>query len=206
MVMASSFARARALRPLAVTAALLASLTLAGCAPAETPVPAASGPAVPKETPASTQTPAPADPAITSEPIDIGCDALLTLDDMYAYNPNVSFVDDSTPKVDSTASEIAAMEGLTCQWANNSSNATIDVAVARLSDDELTELKNRASAESTTVSTYGAPPVEGFFTVTDHTGEAQAFTGSYWVTLESVDFFEPGDVEQLAEAVIAHLS
>ena len=204
--MASSFARAHAGRPLAVTAALLGSLVLAGCTPAETPSssPEPSGSA--STAPSASATPTPTATPVTSEPIDIGCDTLLTPDDIYAFNPNVSFVADGTPKADSTASEIAEMKGLTCQWVNNSSNATIDVGVASLSDDQLTDLKNRAYTESKIVPTYAAPPVEGYFTVVDNEGEAQVFTGSYWVTLRSVDFFEPGDAEQLAEAIIAHLS
>jgi hypothetical protein len=148
----------------------------------------------------------PSETAVKSEPVDITCDALITPDDAYAFNPNVSFAEESAPKEGSKGSEIAAMGGLTCQWVNNSSNSAIDVAVAKLSEDQLTELKNLALAESTMVPTYAEPPVEGFFTVVENEGEAQVFTGSYWVTLRSVDFFEPGDAEQLAEAAIAHLS
>jgi hypothetical protein len=204
--MASSIARTRALRPLAVTAALLGSFFLAGCTPAATPAPPETGPAVPRATPSGSATPAPTATPVVSEPVDISCDALLTPDDVYLFNPNVSLVTDGTPKAGSKASEIAEMRGLTCQWVNNSSNAAIDVAVAKLSEAELTDLKNRAVTESEQVPTYAAPPVEGYFTVVENEGEAQVFSGSYWVTLRSVDFFEPGDAEQLAEAVISHLS
>ena len=54
--------------------------------------------------------------------------------------------------------------------------------------------------------TYGAPPVEGYFQVIEQEGEAQVFTGSYWITLRAISFFEPGDAEQLAEAAIERLS
>ena len=140
-----------------------------------------------------------------SEPVDTTCEALLTPDDIYAFNPNFSLIADAQPKVDSKAGQIAGMNGLTCQWVNNSSNEPLDVAVAKLTDDQLTALKNLAVTESTQVPTYGAPPVEGYFTVIGSEGEAQVFSGSYWVALRSVAFFEPGDAEQLAEAVIAHL-
>jgi hypothetical protein len=205
--MASTIARPRALRPLAVAAALLGSVLLAGCTPAPTPsssAPIGTGPGLPSST--GTPAPEPSASAIVSQPVDIGCDAVITPDDMYAFNPNVSIMPDGTPKAGSTASEIAAMNGLTCQWVNNTSNTTIDVAVAKLNDDELTDLKNRAVTESKQVPTYAAPPVEGYFTVIEDEGEAQVFTGSYWVTLRAVDFVEPGDAEQLAEAAIAHLS
>lgn len=205
--MASSFPRTRTLRPLAVSAALLGSLLLAGCTPAatpstpETPAPAASGSA----SPGATATPTPTATPVRSEPVEIACDALLTPDDMYAFNPNISLMTEAAPKADSLAAEIAAMDGLTCQWVNNSSSEIIDIAVAKLAENELTDLKNRAVTESTQVPTYGAPPVEGFFTVVGNEGEAQVFTGSYWLTLRGMSFLEPGDAEQLASAAVAHL-
>jgi hypothetical protein len=207
MDMASTFARTHALRPLAVTAALLGSLLLAGCTPAPaassspTTGPTESGPAA-----SGAPTPSPAETAVASEPVEIACEALITPADMYAFNPNISMVAEATPKAGSKASEIAAMGGQFCQWANNSSNTTIDVAVARLGDAALTDLKNRAVTESKQVPTYAAPPVEGYFTMVENEGEAQVFTGPYWITIRAIDFFEPGDAEQLAEAAIAHLS
>jgi hypothetical protein len=124
---------------------------------------------------------------------------------MYNFNPNFSLVEDGAPKADTKAGQIAGMNGLTCQWVNNTSKETIDVAVAKLTDDELTALKNLAITESTPVPTYGAPPIEGYFTVIGSEGEAQIFTGSYWIAVRSVAFFEPGDVEQLATAAMSHL-
>ncbi len=153
-----------------------------------------------------TPTPAPTDGAITSEPVDTTCDALLTADDMYEYNPNVSLVENGVPDADTKVGEIAGMGGLTCQWVNNSSNETLDVGVASLTEDQLTTLKNLAVTESEQVPTYGAPPVEGYFTVVGREGEAQVFTGSYWVALRSLAFFEPGDAERIAEAAIANLT
>lgn len=205
--MASSFPRSRASRPLAIAGVALVSLLFAGCAPAESPGASASPSPTPaaSETPSEAPTPQPTETPVVSEPVDATCDAVLTPDDVYAFNPNISFVEGGAPAAGSKAAEIAAMNGLTCQWVNNSSNATIDVAVAKLAEDALTDLKNLAVTESTQVPTYGAPPVEGYFTVVQNQGEAQVFSGPYWVTLRSVDFFEPGDAEQLAEAAIAHL-
>lgn len=208
MYMASSSFRSRTARPLAITGVLLGSLLFAGCAPTDepasspTPKPTASESSAPSATP----TAEPTEDPILSEPIDLTCNELLTPDDVYAFNPNVTFAEDGQPKPDSKAGTIAGMNGLTCQWVNNSSNETMDVAVAKLTDDQLTALKNLAVTESTQVPTYSAPPVEGFFTVITNEGEAQVFSGAFWVTLRSSAFFEPGDAEQLAEAAIANLA
>ena len=54
--------------------------------------------------------------------------------------------------------------------------------------------------------TYSSTPeIEGFFTVEAGSGQVQVFTGTYWVTLSSPAFYEPGDAQTLVEAVLAHL-
>lgn len=208
--MASLFSFPRSSRSFAlIVAASVGTVLLAGCAP--TPAPSASSSATPKPSSSATEEPTPTptvDPTevpIVSQPVGVTCDQLITADDMYNFNPNFSLVEDAAPKPDTKAGKIAGMNGLTCQWVNNTSKETIDIAVAKLSETELTDLKNIAITESTPVPTYGAPPIEGYFTVAGSEGEAQIFTGSYWIAARSVAFFEPGDVEQLATAAMAHL-
>lgn len=204
--MASSSFRSRTSRPLAIAGILLGSLVFAGCAPTEAPASSATPTPEPSESsPSGTPTTEPTEEVVLSEPVDLTCNELLTPDDVYAFNPNVTFAEDGLPKPDSKAGTIAGMNGLTCQWINNSSNETVDVAVAKLTDDQLTALKNLAVTESTQVPTYSAPPVEGYFTVLSNEGEAQVFSDPYWVALRSTAFFEPGDAEQLAEAALANL-
>ena len=207
--MASLLSFPRSSRSLAlIVAASVGTVLLAGCSP--DPAPSASTSSTPKPsssaTGEATTTPS-AEPSAgpESQPVGITCDGLITADDMYNFNPNFSLVEDGAPKADTKAGEIADMGGLTCQWVNNTSKETIDIAVAKLTDDELTTLKNLAITESTPVPTYGAPPIEGYFTVIGPEGEAQIFTGSYWIAARSVAFFEPGDVEQLATAAMGHL-
>jgi hypothetical protein len=71
-----------------------------------------------------------------------------------------------------------------------------------LPEPALTDLKNETSTESNSVPTYG---VEGYFAVNGGFGQAQAFTGDYWIVIESRDFAEPGDVTPLMEAVVGAL-
>lgn len=209
--MATSFVFPRSRSFALIVAASIGTVLLTGCgtdpepsaSSSSTPKPSSSATTDPSETP--TPTTAPSEAAVVSQPIGASCDELITADDMYAFNPNFSLVADAAPKADTKPGQIAGMNGLTCQWVNNTSKETIDVAVAKLTDDELTALKNLAVTESTPVPTYGAPPIEGYFTVIDSQGEAQIFSGSYWIAARSVAFFEPGDVQQLATAAIGHL-
>ena len=59
---------------------------------------------------------------------------------------------------------------------------------------------------SNAVPTYGTPPdVEGFFLLSGGVGQAQVFTGEYWVVVESESMFEPGDAQQLVASVLENL-
>ncbi|WP_162924907.1 iron ABC transporter ATP-binding protein [Mycetocola zhujimingii] len=210
--MATSLQFPRSSRSLALIVAVsVGAVVLTGCTPGAestssataTPKPTSSETSEPTSTPSET-TPA-SDAPVVSQPIDASCGDLVSADDIYNYNPNFTLVEDAAPNPDTKPGQIAGMNGLTCQWVHNTSKDTVDIAVAKLSDDELTALKNLAITESTPVPTYGAPPIEGYFTVIDSQGEAQIFTGSYWIAARSTTFFEPGDVEELAEAVMQNL-
>ena len=61
----------------------------------------------------------------------------------------------------------------------------------------------RGGDGSKPVPTYGTPPeVEGYFAQAGGTGEAQVFPGPYWIVVDSVALFEPGDAQQLVAAVL----
>jgi len=165
-------------------------------APTTSPT-APTGSATPTPTATSTA-PAPAE----GVPIAIGCDALITPDAIYDYNPNYSLDTAYAPADGTEAAEVAKLDGLTCSWVNQTSGVAIEVAVAQLSDADLTALKNKFVTESNSVPTYR---VEGYFQLVDAAGQADAFDGPYWITASSADFFEPGDAEPIIAAAIAGL-
>ena len=202
----------RLARPLVVAIAVTGALLFAGCSSPEpqgtsSPTATTGTGDDPVQTPRPSVTPStdPSDAPVVSEPVGIDCGQLITPDQMYAFNPNFSLLADAQPATDTKAAQIAGMSGLVCQWKNDTSGDTIDVAVAKLGDDDLTGLKNLAVTQSTPVPTYGAPPIEGYFTLFGKEGEAQVFSGPYWVTLRSVAFFEPGDAIPLVEAALGNL-
>jgi hypothetical protein len=188
---------------LALLAAASVAL-LAGCAP---------DPAAPTETAAPTAAPgsptaAPA-PTETSEPptpFEISCDALVTADQLYAFNPNVG----TDPAYEPTAANVVALveedAGTACGYLNQSSGEVIEVAVATPTEAAGEARRNAAALSSKPVPTYGTPPdVEGYFVMAGGTGEAQVFHGPYWIVVDSAALFEPGDAQQLIAAVVANL-
>jgi hypothetical protein len=214
-----SFARTAARSARRRTGLLLAggalfALVLSGCAPANEPTPSdsaaatstASAEPTTSEEPTSTPTPTPT-PEATGSPIAQTCDELLTLQDVYDYNQNYGTAPAYSPTASSLAETAATYNGLTCGYSNQSSGALIELSVVAPNDVLMTTLKQQADANSQAVPTYGTPPtVDGFFAYLGGSGQAQVFTGTYWVTLSSPAFFnEPGAAEGLMSAVLGHL-
>ena len=190
----------------------LFALVLTGCSTGDEPTPtdsaaatsgASADPSASAEpTPSSTPT-----PEATGSPIAQTCGDLLTLQDVYDFNPNYGTAAGYAPSADSLAETAASYNGLTCGWSNQTSGELIEVSVVAPNAVLMTTLKQQADADSQAVPTYGTPPtVDGFFTYAGSSGQAQVFTGTHWVTISSPAFYnEPGAVEKLMSAVLGHL-
>lgn len=188
-----------------------AVLALAGCVPTgETaaPVRSASASGSPTPTPSGsagpeqpTAQPVP-DASEPGEPVTIGCDQLVTSDEMYEYNANFGLDSAFTPDEGSVAGRAVAAGGVACRWTNQTSGETIDVAVAHLSERDLSARKDELVSSSTPVNDFGPA---GYFGTSDITGVAQVFSGPYWVTATSVTFFEPADAAPIVAAALAAL-
>lgn len=182
-------------------------LALAGCTPEPTPTPTQTPPLSNGSTtaPGESATPTPTTEA-AGTPVALGCDQILTADDVYAFNPNFGTAPDYKPTAGSAAETAVSYEGVACGWLNQTSGEIIEISVAQPNDALTTDLMNTAVTESNPVPTYGTPPaVDGFFTNAAGPGEAQVFAGKYWVVAHSVAFFEPGDAQQLIALVVSHL-
>lgn len=192
----------------AVALAVLATTAgLAGCTPdpgnpGETDPPQATDGPAPTGSPTAVPTPEPTEEPI---PFEIACDALLTPDQVYEFNPNFGTAPDYQPSARGVRDVVGA-EGTACGWSNQTSGEVIEVGVATLPPAAFDLRVGEAAMSSNPVPTYGTPPdVEGFFLFSGGVGEAQAFTGEQWIVVASEVFLEPGDAQQLVAAVMANL-
>jgi hypothetical protein len=176
-------------------------VALAGC------VDQGSGPTLPTESPtptASTPTPTPTASATAEpDPLTISCRDLVSPDAVYEFDPNYALLDSWTPPGGSPAAEALAAGGVACHWVRESGGGTIDLSVARLSDDAILAKKNEAFAESQMVPTYGD---EAYFEVENGVGTAIVFEGRYWLVISSVSFAEPGEPTGIIESALGSLS
>jgi hypothetical protein len=206
--------RGRLLRTtLLLATGTVAVVALTACASGSNPgsSPSAASPSsTPQSTPDATQTQEPTatptpTPTAAGTPVTLSCDQVLTLDDIYAFNPSYGTAPGFEPTI--AAGETAAdYDGLNCGLLNQSSGGMIEVSVTQPNDVLLAQLKNEAINSSQIVPTYGTPPaVEGYFSVAGGPGVAQVFTPTYWITVGSTEFIEPGDAEALVSAAVSNL-
>ncbi len=203
-----SLLRSRRLRAgLVLVTGTLFIAAMTGCSPAATPsasgssTPSASTSATPK--PSATPTPTPT-PTPAGSPVGVSCGDLLTLDDVYAFNPSYSTAPGFTA-ISADAKTAVSYQGIACGLLNQTSGEMVEISVALPNPLLMIALTDLAISGSTPVPTYGAAPVSGFFSKQGGSGEAQVFTDKYWVTLSSPFFGEPGDAEQLMTAALSHL-
>ncbi|WP_157509349.1 iron ABC transporter ATP-binding protein [Glaciibacter superstes] len=183
---------------------VLAGLAACSSDPEPEPGPHQTVTAAPSQAPEETPTPTPT-PEATGSTVALTCDELLTMDDVYAFNPNFGTAPDYVPTAGSAVETAAGYNGLVCGWSNQTSGDLIEFAVVAPNDVLMSQRKNTAVAETKAVPTYGAPPIEGFFSIAGGPGVAQVFTGPYWVVAQSPAFFEPGDAQTLLTAAVSHL-
>ncbi|MGR2753183.1 iron ABC transporter ATP-binding protein [Agromyces arachidis] len=187
--------------------AVSAALLLVGCtvsddASGSTGTPAASGTPAPTA-PQGSEAPEPSEEPV---PFEASCTDLITLDQLYEFNPNYGEAPGYEPQSAAVA-EVAEAQGTVCGWSNQTSGELIELGVATLPEQAYATQVGRAAVDSSAVPTYGTPPeVEGFFSQSDGVGRAQVFADGYWIVLESGAFFEPGDAEQLLSAVRGNLA
>ena len=191
---------------LALVAAASVTL-LAGCTPgpaeptgSDAPTGSATASASPTAAPEPTET---AEPAT---PFAIDCNALVTADQLYAFNPNFGTDPGYEPSAANVVAVVEEDEGTACGYLNQTSGEVIEIAVATPTATAGETRRNAAATTSKPVPTYGTPPdVEGYFLQAGGTGEAQVFHGPYWIVVDSVAIFEPGDAQQLVTAVLGNL-
>ncbi|KQV05252.1 hypothetical protein [Leifsonia sp. Root112D2] len=205
--MVAPFRARHRVRAAAVLAAVATVTLLASCSAEPAPSPSPSQTQSHSETPSASTQPTPSStPTATPTPVTLTCDQVITPQQLYTYNSNVGANPSYTATEGSLEARAVAAKGVACGWLNQSSNETMQFAVAKPTPALLNERADAAVTSSTPVPTYGAPPsVEGYFSVAGNKGEVQVFTNGYWIVGTSSWFLEPGDAATLVANIIANL-
>jgi hypothetical protein len=135
--------------------------------------------------------------------VNLGCDDLVTRQQIYDFNPN--FVNIPwLPTAGTSAAQAIQWNGLACRWINETSSDPIDVtAVSVVDRGTMVQLRAAAAAAGTPVANLGDV---AYFQTIGGDGELQIFEGNYWVTLRSPWFEIASDANPLPLNVLANLS
>lgn len=166
------------------------------------PGPSASATPEPSASPDATATPSPSPDPLSGEAISIACDEVLTLQDVYDYNPNIGTDPGYRPRVGSGAEKTAELSGVACGWINQTSAETYSVGVARFGADELERVRTMLSAAGGTPVGGG---LDGRYRVESGVGVIDIIVDSYWVSAESRAFLGADDARPLLEAIERNL-
>ena len=194
--------------PTAIIVAAVLAVGLSGCVPEGAPEPGETTDwtATQQPTAAPTDTPEPAVPEETSDgfdstPVTIDCNELVTPQVVYDYNPNYGHQPDYKPAAGTDVATIVANQGVACNWVNQSSGVTFEVAVAQLAADDLATVRKELPA-GTAVSGIGDA---AYFAASGGVGVAQVFSGPYWIVATSPGFYEMAEPKPLLQGALEAL-
>lgn len=184
----------------------LAMLLTTGCVAGDqsTPVPSEiAGDENERPTPSPTliETAEPSDPGITSTPLEIDCDSLLSLETVYEFNPNVGIDPGYAPTA--RGAEALAYDGVSCGWINQTSGDSLVVSVAQFDAVSLSALQQIARERDG--STVVGPDNTATFRTVNGSGSLELFADGYWISIESRMIVEYADATLLIEEISSAL-
>jgi len=176
-----------------LTVLALSFAVAAGASGCTTPEPEPTEPPVATVDPTVQPTNTPEAPT-AGLPVIRSCDELVSPQTVFDYNQNFAEEESFSPAAGTLAADAVAIDGIACAWVNQTSGETITVAVANPSSDEL---ETRKAAAGRAASEF-----DGFYTEGADSGEAQAFTGPYWIIVNFGFFAEEGELAPFVESAL----
>ncbi len=177
-------------------------IPLAGCAPDRGPIATPSGSTDGTDSPTATATPT-ATPTLGPEeiPFEVACADVVSDELIYEWGSGNWASDPSfSVAAGSSAETIVEHGGTACGWVNLTSGEKLTVAIGEFAPETLDALRQERAANADAVSDFGG---DGYFLVASGTGQADAFTGSYWITASSTWFLSAGDAVDIVNAAIS---
>jgi hypothetical protein len=159
------------------------------------------------ESPAPGPTPDPQpsqvpDAPLRGLPFSLSCEAMITPQQLYDYNPNVGADPGHRPRDGSGPARAVELSGTACGWLNQTSGQTLSISVAKFDAPNLARVRELARSAGGTSTGLG---MDGHYRTESGLGVVDAFTGSYWIAAESATFLAPEDVAPLLDAIRRNL-
>ena len=189
-------------RTIVVTSLVAASALMLTACQASPPEPTET----PQSSPVESVTPTPSEttPAGDYYPFAVECADLIPEDTIFEFNPNY-VLDNSGAMASANSSDLVkAMEGTSCNYVNQSSQASLTISVAHLTPVSTTVLQEQAASAFTAVQVGSE---SGYFGTVAGSGVLQVFTrDGYWFTIAGPEVSSPEDVASITSQLNSFLS
>lgn len=160
----------------------------------------------PQPTTVRTVTPTPTETAPAGDffPFAADCAELMPDEVIFSFNPNYVLDNSAPPAAVSSKDLVTAMEGTTCNFVNQSSQAALTISVAHLTPISRQVLEEQSAATFTPIEVDSQP---GFFGTLAGSGVVQVFTATdYWITVAGPEVSSPEDVAAITAQLTSFLS
>ena len=160
----------------------------------------------PQPTTVKSVTPTPTETAPAGDyfPFAADCAELVPDEVIFSFNPNYVLDNSAPPASASSQDLVKAMEGTTCNFVNQSSQAALTISVAHLTPISTQVLEEQSAATFTPIEVDSEP---GFFGTRAGSGVVQVFTaGGYWFTVAGPEVSSPEDVAAITTQLNSFLS
>lgn len=182
---------------------------LTGCASEPTPTPTlqpshtATTTSAAKTTPTATAVPS----ALAGEDTGFTCETLLSLQEVFDFNPNY-YLSSSSPTSldDELGKSTASLNGITCEYVSQSDGPPIQLSLVKIQGDGISQVKSQLTSAGKTTSVYGnEPAINAYFTKTGEVGTINILVGNFWFSGSSQSFTAPEDGAKILTPVVTKL-
>lgn len=199
-------------KDIGVRQAILISLvlvSLASCA-AQTAVEPSStqsptGKRIITPTPVASGAPLVEQDEIRGENLSLSCDDLLTVEELYTYNPNFALDRELAPIFSSTAKEFEGYKGITCSYLNLSSGNIIQISVAKLDPPSSLKVQDKLLSSNNSAEQDPANETTTLFSMNGDTGNLTLLRNSYFISVHSNQFAQQEEAMKFVTPILAKL-
>lgn len=194
--------------------ALIATWTLAACAP-EPGVPDKSSdnkvtnetkPNRESQNSAEQSTPSPDQTSLTStlqsEPINLSCESVFPLAELYAFDPNLALVAESPSISSAVVEKQQSLSNIFCNLIHTTTGEKVQYGVVRLTRESASSQSKKIGAASQAEVFQATVTTKGQFLAPT----AQFVEGLYWISVSSSDFRSGRDAAMWSGLIAENLN
>ena len=137
-------------------------------------------------------------------PFAVECASLIPEDIIFGFNPNYVLDNAGATSSANSSDLVKAMEGTTCNYVNQSSQASLTISVAHLTPISTQVLKEQAAAAFSAIEVGSE---SGYFGTVAGSGVLQVYTkNGFWYTVAGPEVSGPDDIPGITEQLNRFLS